>query len=117
MRRHVHGLHCGFTSHLAWVHLDRANVDSLTKSAHFIPISMTYRVRQYVELYITHIVRYHSIAKTIISDRGYIFVARFWEQLQECLGTHLIRSLAYPRLMDRVSESIKSLKICFVLVF
>jgi hypothetical protein len=44
-------------------------VDRLTKSAHFIPVSMTYRVRQYAELYISHIVRYHSIAKTIISDR------------------------------------------------
>jgi hypothetical protein len=38
----------------------------------------------------SHIDRYHSISKTIISDRGYIFVARFWEQLHECLGTHLI---------------------------
>jgi hypothetical protein len=67
----------------------------LTKSAHFIPIAMTYRVRQYVELYISHIVRYHGISKTIIFDRGSIFVARFWEQLQECLGTHLIRSSTY----------------------
>jgi hypothetical protein len=42
-----------------------------------------------------HIVCYHGIPKTIITDRGYIFVARFWEQLHECLGTHLIRSSAY----------------------
>jgi hypothetical protein len=68
-------------------------VDRLTKSAHFIPVAMTYG--QYAELYISHIVRYHGILKTIISDRGSIFVARFWEQLHECLGTHLIRSLAY----------------------
>jgi hypothetical protein len=70
-------------------------VDRLTKSAHFIPVSTTYRVRQYAELYMSHIVRYHSILKTIISDRGSIFVARFWEQLHECLGTRLIRSSAY----------------------
>jgi hypothetical protein len=44
-------------------------VDRLTKSAHFIPVAMTYRVRQYAELYISHIVRYHGIPKTIISDR------------------------------------------------
>jgi hypothetical protein len=68
-------------------------VDRLTKSAHFIPVAMTYG--QYAELYISHIVRYHGILKTIISDRGSIFVARFWEQLHECLGAHLIRSLAY----------------------
>jgi hypothetical protein len=70
-------------------------VDRLTKSAHFIPISTVYRVRQYAELYMSHIVRYHDISKTIIFDRGSIFVARFWEQLHECLGTHLIRSSAY----------------------
>jgi hypothetical protein len=70
-------------------------VDRLTKSAHFIPVSTTYRVRQYVELYMSHIVRYHGILKTIISDRGSIFVARFLEQLHECLGTHLIRSSTY----------------------
>jgi hypothetical protein len=70
-------------------------VDRLTKSAYFIPIGTTYRVRQYAELYMSHIVRYHGIPKTIISDRGSIFVAHFWEQLHECLGTHLIQSSAY----------------------
>jgi hypothetical protein len=96
-----------------WVIMDR-----LTKSADFIPVAMTYRVRQYAELYISHIVCYHGIPKTIISDRGYIFVAHFWEQLHECLGTHLIRSSAYhPRHIDRRSEIIKSSKICSVLVF
>jgi hypothetical protein len=70
-------------------------VDHLTKSAHFIPVAMTYRVGQYAELYISHIVRYYSIPKIIISDRGSIFVARFWEQLHKCLGTHLIRSSTY----------------------
>jgi hypothetical protein len=78
---------CGYN--LIWV-----IVDSLTKSAHFIPIATTYWVGQYAELYISHIVRYHGIPKTI-SDRGSIFVAHFWEQLHECLGTHLIRSPAY----------------------
>jgi hypothetical protein len=50
-------------------------VDCLTKSAHFIPVFTTYRVRQYAELYLSHIVRYHGILKTIISDRWSIFVA------------------------------------------
>jgi hypothetical protein len=52
-------------------------VDRLTNSAHFIHVSTTYRVRQYAELYISHIIRYHDILKTIISDRGSIFIARF----------------------------------------
>jgi hypothetical protein len=69
-------------------------VDRLTMSAHFIPVATNYRARQYAELYISHIVRYHGIPKTIISKRGSIFVTRFWE-LHDCLGTQLIRSSAY----------------------
>jgi hypothetical protein len=41
------------------------------------------------------IVRLHGIPKTIISDGGTQFVARFWEQLHECLGTKLIPSYSY----------------------
>jgi hypothetical protein len=52
-------------------------VDCLTKSAHFIPIVTTYKVGQYAELYISHIVRYHDIPKTIISDTRSVFVAHF----------------------------------------
>jgi hypothetical protein len=74
---------CGYNS--IWVIVDR-----LTKSAHFIPVSTIYMVKQYDELYMSHIIRYHRIPKTIIFYRGSIFVARFWEQLHECLGTHLI---------------------------
>jgi hypothetical protein len=84
-------------------------VDCLTKSAHFIPVSTTYRVRQYAELYMSHIIRYHGIPKTIISDRGCIFVARFWEQLHKCLDTHLIRSLAYHPQTEQVNQIIKNM--------
>jgi hypothetical protein len=84
-------------------------VDRLTKSTHFIPVAITYRVGQYAELYISHIVHYHGIPKTIISNRGFIFVARFWEQLHECLGTHLIRSSAYHPQTERVNQIIKDM--------
>jgi hypothetical protein len=84
-------------------------VDRLTKSGHFIPVVMTYRVGQYAELYISHIVRYHDIPKIIISDRGSIFIARFWEQLHECLGTHLIRSSAYHPQTDGQMEQVNQI--------
>jgi hypothetical protein len=93
---------CGYKS--IWV-----IVDHLTKSAHFIPVVMTYWVGQYAELYIAHIVCYHRILKTIISDRGSIFVGRFWEQLHECLGTHLIRSSAYHPQADGQMEHVNQI--------
>jgi hypothetical protein len=52
-------------------------VDRLTKTAHFIAVHTTYSVQQYAELYMDHIVCLHGIPKTIISDRGTQFVARF----------------------------------------
>ncbi|WVZ63700.1 LOW QUALITY PROTEIN: hypothetical protein U9M48_013313, partial [Paspalum notatum var. saurae] len=73
-----------------WVIIDR-----FTKSAHFIPVKTIYHAKTYAELYIARIVSLHGVPLTITSDRGSLFVSRFWEQLQHALGTKLIRSSAY----------------------
>ena len=70
-------------------------VDRLTKTAHFIPVNTTYSAKKYAEIYLDQVVCLHGVPKTIISDRGAQFIAHFWEQLQESLGTKLIRSSAY----------------------
>jgi hypothetical protein len=57
-----------------WVIMDR-----LTKTAHFIVVHTTHSVQQYAEIYMDQIVHLHGIPKTIISDRGTQFIARFWE--------------------------------------
>jgi hypothetical protein len=57
----------------------------------------------------THIIRYHGIPKTIISDRGSVFVACFLEQLHDCLGTHLIQSLAYHPQTDGQTERVNQI--------
>ncbi|WVZ74755.1 hypothetical protein U9M48_022898 [Paspalum notatum var. saurae] len=73
-----------------WVIIDR-----FTKSAHFLPVKTVYRANTYAELYIAKIVSLHGVPRTITSDRGSVFVSRFWEQLQNALGTKLIHSSAY----------------------
>ena len=70
-------------------------VDRLTKTAHFIPVKTTQRVHKYAEQYLQRIVSLHGVPKLIVSDRGPQFIARFWEQLQNALGTTLIHSSAY----------------------
>jgi hypothetical protein len=87
-----------------WVIMDR-----LTKTAHFIAVHTTYSVQQYAELYMDHIVRLHGTPKTIISDRGTQFVAHFWEQLHECLGTKLIRSSSYHPQTDGKTKRINQI--------
>jgi transposase InsO family protein len=84
-------------------------VDRLTKTDHFIAVHTTYSLQQYAELYMDQIVRLHGIPKTIISDRGTQFVARFWEQLHECLGTKLIRSSSYHPQTDGQTERINQI--------
>ena len=76
-------------------------VDRLTKTAHFIPVNTT---KRYAEIYLDQIVRLYGVPKTIISDRGVQFIAHFWEQLQESLGTKLIRSSAYHPQTDGQTE-------------
>ena len=67
-------------------------VDRLTKVARFIPVRTDYRPHQYAELYFEHIVRQYGVPRTIISDHGPQFTARFWECLHEQIGTHLVHS-------------------------
>ena len=84
-------------------------VDRLIKSAHFLLVNTIYRAKRYAELYINRILCLHDVPKTIISDRGTQFVARFWEQLHASLGTHLIRSSAYHPQTDGQTERINQI--------
>ena len=84
-------------------------VDRLTKTAHFIPVHTTYTAKKYAEIYMDRVVCLHGVPKTIISDRGSQFVARFWEQLQDSLGTKMIRSLAYHPQTDWQTERVNQI--------
>jgi transposase InsO family protein len=84
-------------------------VDRLTKIAHFIAVHTTHSVQQYAELYMDQIVRLYGIPKTIIFDKGTQFVARFWEQLHECLGTKLIHNSSYLPQTDGLTERINQI--------
>jgi hypothetical protein len=84
-------------------------VDRLTKVAHFLPVHTTNKAQKYAELYIDQILCLHGLPRTIVSDRGAPFVARFWEQLQESLGTKLIRSSAYQPQTDGQTERVNQI--------
>jgi hypothetical protein len=51
----------------------------------------------------------HGLPRTIVFDRGAQIVARFWEQLQESLGTKLIRSSAYHPQIDGQTERVNQI--------
>ena len=80
-------------------------VDRLTKSAHFLPIRMTYTLEELARLYIKEIVRLHGVPATIISDRDPRFTSRFWGAFQKAFGTRLSLSTAYHPQTDGQSNT------------
>jgi hypothetical protein len=81
-------------------------MDQLTKVAHFLPVQTTDKAQKYAELYIDRIVCLHGLPRTIVSHQGAQFIARFWEQLKESLGTKIIRSSAYHPQIDGQTEGV-----------
>jgi hypothetical protein len=57
---------------LIWVIVDR-----LTKSTHFIPVKSNYHPHNYANVYFQQMVRLHGVPKSIVSNRGSQFTARF----------------------------------------
>jgi hypothetical protein len=84
-------------------------VNRLTKFAHFIPVNIMYRAEKYAEIYIAHVLCLHEVSKTIVSNRGSQFVARFLEQLNASLRTHLIHNSAYHPQMDGQTERVNQI--------
>ena len=79
-------------------------VDRLTKSAHFLPIKVTFSLERLAKLYIDEIVSRHGIPISIVSDRDPRFTSRFWPSLQKALGTKLKFSTAFHPQTDGQSE-------------
>ena len=86
-----------------WVIIDR-----LTKSAHFLPIKVTYLVSKYAELYLAHIVCLNAIPKIIVSDRDPQFMSQFWDELHKAMVAQHITH----RPEVRWRELTKSWRIC-----
>ncbi|GJV16808.1 reverse transcriptase domain-containing protein [Tanacetum coccineum] len=79
-------------------------VDRLTKSAHFLPMREDYKMDRLARLYLNEIVARHGVPISIISNRDSRFTSRFWQSMQEALGTRLDMSTAYHPQTDGHSK-------------
>ncbi|GKA52623.1 retrotransposon protein, putative, ty3-gypsy subclass [Tanacetum coccineum] len=70
-------------------------MDSLTKSAHILPIREDYKMEKLERIYINEIEARHGVPVSIISDHDSRFTSRFWQALQKALGAQLDMSTAY----------------------
>ncbi|GKC41738.1 putative reverse transcriptase domain-containing protein, partial [Tanacetum coccineum] len=86
-------------------------MDWLTKSAHFLPMREDYKMDRLARLYLNKIVSRHGVPISIILDRDSRFTSRFWQSMQEALGTRLDMSTAYHPQTDGQNEhTIQSLE-------
>ncbi|GJY34283.1 putative reverse transcriptase domain-containing protein [Tanacetum coccineum] len=82
-----------------WVIMDR-----LTKSAHFLPMREDYKMDRLARLYLNEIVARHGVPISIISNRDSRFTSRFWQSMQEALGTR-VRHAPFEALYGRKCRS------------
>ncbi|GKB35456.1 putative reverse transcriptase domain-containing protein [Tanacetum coccineum] len=88
-------------------------VDRLTKSAYFLPMRKDYKMERLSRLYLNEIVTRHGVSISIISDRDSRFTSRFWQSMQETLGTRLDMregQLIGPELVQETTEKISQIK-------
>ena len=52
-------------------------IDKLSKAAHFIPVKLTYKAMNIVDIFLKEIFRLHGIPKVIITDRDVKFTGNF----------------------------------------
>ncbi|GKA34069.1 putative reverse transcriptase domain-containing protein [Tanacetum coccineum] len=64
-----------------------AIIDRLTKSAHFLPIREDFKMDRLARLYLNEILSRHGVPISIISYHDRRFTSRFWQSMQEALGT------------------------------
>ncbi|GKA32480.1 putative reverse transcriptase domain-containing protein [Tanacetum coccineum] len=86
-------------------------VDRLTKSAHFLLMRGDYKMERLARLYLNEIVARHGVSISIISDCNSRFTSRFWQSMQEALGTRLDMTTAYhPQTDDQSERTIQTLE-------
>nr|GEX38958.1 putative reverse transcriptase domain-containing protein [Tanacetum cinerariifolium] len=86
-------------------------VDRLTKSAYFLPMREDYKIDRLARLYWNDIVVRHGVSISIMSDRDSRFTSRFWQTMQEALGTKLDMSTAYhPQTNGQSEQTIQTLE-------
>nr|GFA33098.1 reverse transcriptase domain-containing protein [Tanacetum cinerariifolium] len=85
-------------------------VDRLTKSTHFVLIREDFKMGRLARFYLNEIIARHGVL-ILISNRDSRFTSRFWQSMQEALGTQIDMSTAYHPQTDGQSErSIQTLK-------
>jgi hypothetical protein len=81
-------------------------VDSVNKTAHFIPTFVTVSAAGSARLFVQHVWKHHGLPRRVISDRGPQFVAEFTRELYRLLGIKVAATTAYHPQGDGQTERV-----------
>jgi hypothetical protein len=79
-------------------------IDRLTSLVHLIPMNTNVTATQVAWLYLSEVIRLHSVLTSIVSDRDSKFTSMFWCELQWLLGTKLLMSTVFHPQTDGATE-------------
>lgn len=72
-------------------------VDRLTKTVHFLPMTIKASMEKLVQLYIDNVVSLHGVPVSIICDRDPRFTSRFWTAFQQAMSIEIqISTMFHP---------------------
>jgi hypothetical protein len=81
-------------------------VDSVNKTAHFVPTFITVSAAGSARLFVQHVWKHHGLPRRVISDRGPQFVAEFTRELYRLLGIKVAATTAYHPQGDGQTERV-----------
>ena len=61
-------------------------VDWLTKMIHYKPVKITFNVAGLAEVIIEVVVRHHGLSDSIVTNKSFLFISKFWSLLCYFLG-------------------------------
>jgi hypothetical protein len=79
-------------------------INHLTKMAHFLPCKKSMDANQLADVMMRHVWKFQGTPKTIVSDRGSIFVSQIAQELNKFLGIQLKPLTAFHPRTDGQSE-------------
>jgi hypothetical protein len=94
-------------------------VENLTKATHFIPVKLTHKETNIVDIYMREISRLHGIHKKIVFERDLKFTSNLWKGLFKGFVTNLNVSTTYHPEYDgkrkRVNQLIEDMLKMYVM--
>ena len=79
-------------------------VDRLTKIVHYEPVKVTINALGLAEVIINVVVKYHGLLDLIVTDRGSLFISKFWSSLCYFFGIKRRLSTAFHPQTDGQTE-------------